>query len=406
MSNETIAPKSRIREKNEKKILKALRGNEEVKRMQESVKRVAVKAGLGEGVDMFNAEQFPVAEDGFSWKMLEAKLHEADASGAFPQVLRAGVQTIADKAYQTVPTTFEDWVTVVQSSKDVELYAPLHGIGFPQEVGRSEVYPEVGAAGLDISIRNKKYGTMFPVEMELYSDDQTGQFAQQASLLGEYMKLVQEVLVYGKLASVSGGVKYAQLAVPASETKPLDETAAYPYAPASAPMLGGGYNRPASFGALNQANVQIAKIGLMNINNKLGLKMNVDGNRLLCGPANMFNAQVLLNSSYYPSAAGTAGTVGAPFAINPIKGIADLTISRFIFSNTGAIDGNSTAWYLCDDSKPFFVLQMREAMVVEQEATNAGASFDRDIVRYKARARMNADFIDPRFIWQGNDGSV
>lgn len=239
--------------------------------------------------------------------------------------------------------------------------------------------------------------------------DQTGQFAKQSGLLGEYAKLAWEVIAYAKLAgSFTGGAKanYAGLIIPGTETKPATE-ANYPFAQQSAPFVGGGYNRPATYTVLNQAGIQAGFIGLMNQRNLLGLLMNVDPKRLVVSPINRFNAAILLNSSFYPSVpSGTAGSTGATFAINPIESIAALTISRFVFENTGVIDGQSNAWWLMDDSKPFFVMQVRESASVIQEAPNSGESFNRDIIRFRLVMRGNGDYIDPRFVWQGNDGSI
>lgn len=393
-----------LRERNLKVTKNLLMNSEENKKLRESFKKISAKH-LGCEIDPYvDTEKFPVTEDGFSWRKVATKLEEADASSSFPQVLRAGVQTIVNQSYQMVETTYEDWVKVISSTKNTELYAPLHGIGFPRQVGPQEVYPEVAAAGLNIKLPNYKFGTMFAVEDELLMDDQTGQFQQQAGLLGEYMKLLVEAYVYGKLASVANA-RYSVLSIPTSETKPSDEASAYPWIPASTGFQGGGYNRPASYAALDQTTLQNAKIGLMNQVNLLGLKMNVDGNRLLIGATNQFTAATLLNSSYYPTGA-TAGAVGGAFSINPIKGLADVSCSRFMFKNDGTCDGTSKAWYLVDDTKPWFICQMREPAYLEQEAPNAGASFERDVTRFKVRMRMNADFIDPRFAWQGNDGSV
>lgn len=394
----------RSKERNAEATRIALYENDTVMGLRKSVKK---KFGFdplsGNAEEM---KKFPIQERGFSWKKVHEKLQEADSATSFPQLLRAGVQLIANQAYQTVDITHDDWTTNVTSSKDTELYAPLHGINFPSEVGRQETYPEVGAAGLDISLKNRKYGTIFGFEYELGEDDQTGQFEQQAALLGEYMRQVVEVLCYAKLASVAN-MQYSNMRPQATETKPTDEVNGYPYATQALPFIGGGYNRPASFGALTQSNVQTAKTGLINQLNKLGLKMSINGNRLIVGPQNEFNASILLNSSFYPSTvSGTAGAAGGAFSINPIKGIADLTVSRFVFSSNGTVDGSSTAWYLLDQSKPFFVVQLREANSVIQESPDAGESFNRDVIRFKARMRGNADFIDPRFVWQGNDGSV
>jgi phage major head subunit gpT-like protein len=88
-----------------------------------------------------------------------------------------------------------------------------------------------------------------------------------------------------------------------------------------------------------------------------------------------------------------------------MKGLANLTISRFMFDHLGSA-ANSKAWYLIDDSKPWFVLQVRESATVSQEAMNAGTSFEQDVFRFKVSLQANADHIDPRFAWQGSDGSV
>jgi len=387
-----------LRENNAKKIEKVLKTSPEQVEMRESFKRRF-------GYEMDNAEKFPF-EDINLKKMKEAvgaKFSEADASTAFVQLLRAGVQTIVNNMYNTVPTSFESWTTVVQSKKKEELYAPLQGIGFPREIAAQGKYPETGTAGLDIKLTNRKYGSMYSVEMELNEDDQTGQIQTQAKLLGEYMKQVLEVLCMGKLASVNN-MEYAGFQVPKTETQPSDE-ATYPW---STTLVGGGANRPAAYGALTQANIQNAFIGLRKQKNIRGLKMAVDPRTLLISPTYEFDAAILANSSFYPSATGAlgGGSVGQMNAINPIQGKFNTVTSYFMFKNDGTVDGDSKAWYLMDSSKPWFVAQIREATTVIAENPQSGASFDQDIIRFKARMRGNADFIDSRFAWQGNNGSV
>lgn len=385
-----------LRERNERVINRVLTEGKEIKSFREGFKRRFQ-------IDPLDAEALPAMKENFSFKKLEEKisLKEADSASAFTQFLRAGVQSITNAMYQATATTYEDWVTVIQSNKDTELYAPNQGVGFPRQVGPNEFYPEVGVAALDIQLKNYKFGDIYALEYELAEDDQTGSFQRQAGLLGEYMKVLVEVWVMGKLASVSN-MQYIDLKIPTSETKPSNEST-YPWSTA---LVGGGANRPSTYTVLTQAGVQAGFIGLMNQKNLQGIKMLVQPNRLVIGPTQTFDASVLLNSAYYPSGAAAAGAVGGAFAINPIKGIADLTVSRFMFKNDGTVAGDSKAWYLADDSKPWFVVQMREAMTVVQEVLNSGASFNQDVVRFKARSRFNADFIDPRFAWQGNNGSV
>jgi phage major head subunit gpT-like protein len=370
------------------------------------------------GYDWADSTALPVSNPRFSWKKVANKLghatvdsclREADSATTFVAQLRAGIQNLVNNSYETVETTFESWTSTVNSERDTELYAPLHGISFMREVGKQELYSESYAAGLDIKIINRKYGEIYAVERELLEDDQTGQFAKQSGLLGEYAKLCWEVIAYAKLAGVfTGGAKaqYAGLVIPNTETKPDSETN-YPFvSQTQGGFQGGGYNRPDAFTILDQTGIQNGFIAMMNQRNLLGLIMNVNPKRLICGPKNRFTAAVLLNSSFYPSSPGSSGTTGATFAINPIESIASLTVSRFVFSNTGVIDGTSMAWYLMDDSKPCFVLQVRESASVLQENPASGESFNRDIIRFRLTLRGNGDWIDPRYCWQGNDGSV
>lgn len=391
------------REQNVKVQESALWTNREIKDLRESVKR---KYGFDFGIAEQAEKHLPVNSPSFSWNSVAQKLgtslREADNASGFAQVLRAGVQLQVNSMYATVPTTHEEWVHVVQSNKDTELYAPLQGISFLSEVGRQEIFPESKAMGLDIKLKNRKFGQVYPVERELLEDDQTGQFSKLPGLMAQYAKIALEVYCMGKLASVSGAA-YSTLSIPISETKPSTE-ATYPW---SQTLVGGGANRPASFTVITQAGVQAGFVGLRNQKNLLGLKMMVDPDRILVGPNSEFDAKVLLHSGYYPSVpSATVGAVGTNFAYNPVQGIANLTVSRFMFKNDGTVSGDSKAWYLMDSKVPWFILQLRNPAEVLQEAPNAGDSFNRDIIRYRLEVRMNADHIDPRFAWQGNDGSV
>jgi hypothetical protein len=405
---------SYFKERNKRVISQVLTGSKEAQELREGFKRRF-------GFEMTDGKNFPVLKEaaekrmdvnpGFSFQKLReslpGKLREADTSSAFVQLLRAGIQLVVNNMYEVSSATFEEWTTVVPSKKDTEPYAPLFGIGFPGEVAKGGLYTEVGAMGADQKLKNRKYGSMYAAEWELTEDDQTGQIMRSAQIMGEYMKLVVEVVVHGKLASVSGGSTYANLTVGVSETKPSYESN-WPF---GATLFGGGSNMPGSFALLSQPNIQAAFIALRQQKNPLGLKMEVDPDCILCGPKYEFDSAVLANSAYYPSVAGTtAGVTGGQFAINPLKGKFDTVISKYHFKNDGTVDdGTGTMWYAIDKKKTAngaFIVQMRESASVINEAVNSGESFNRDLIRFKARSRFNADFIEPRFMYRGNDGSV
>jgi hypothetical protein len=386
---------SSLKERNLKVIQKHLVENKEIKTLRETMMKRF-------GVDPITDEKlFPFKEGRVDMQALKVKLEEADSGSAFPQFLRAGLNQIVLGMYEATPTTWQEWVTAVATDKDTEIFAPNHGVAFPREVGRGEKYPEVGMAALDIELKMKKFGALHATEMEFSMDDKSGSLMQQQGLMGEYLAILKEVYIMGKLASVSG-MKFQDLIIPVSETKPSSESS-YPWSQA---FVGGGANKPASYGALNQANIQAGIIALMNQKNLQGIKMLVNPDKLIIGPQYKFDAAVLMNSAFYPSGAAAAGSVGGAFSVNELKGLLDIVVSRYMFKQDGTVNGDSKAWYLVDSKRPFFVCCERTPVAVEVEAPNTGAHFEQDLYRAKAHTRFNADFLDPRFAWQGNDGSV
>lgn len=391
-----------LRERNAKVIAKHALENAEVKAMRESVKRRY-------GIDpMTDVDKFPVMKEGFSWKrfrgQLEEQLREADSETAFTQFLVAGLLQNVIGMYTLANTSYQDWVTVTPTNLKETPVAPLHGLSFPREVGEQMPYPVSKTAALSLKFTARKYGTMYEVTKELLEDDQSGAFKQQTGMLGEYLALLTEVLVYGRLGSVTGS-QYAGFVPGNTETQPTNE-ANYPWTSSAAPFVGGGFNRPVAFGVFNDANLKTAIKTLGQQKNLLGIVLPVNPNRIIVSPFYQFDVATILNSAYYPAGAQAAGVTGGAFSINPLKGIADASISKFLGSSDGSFANSSTAWYVVDDSKPWFQVVTRTPVAVEQENPLSGQSFERDIYRFKANTRITADFVDPRFAWQGSDGSV
>lgn len=401
------ASQNTLRERNRQVLAKHSVNSPDVKVFRENMKR---KFGFDPVApdNEKDRDRFPVMKEGFTWKrfrnQLDEQLKEADSSTAFTQFLVAGLLQNVIGMYNLVKTSYQDWVTVTSTNLLDTPVAPLHGLSFPREVGEQSPYPVSATAALSLKFHARKYGTMYEVTKELLEDDQSGQFKQQTGMLGEYLQLLTEVLVYGRLASVTGA-SYSGFTPGISETKPSGESA-WPWTPSTAPLIGGGYNTGTSKVALNDANVKIAFNVLAQQKNLLGILMNVKPNRFLISPFYQWDIAILLNSAYYPAGAQAAGTTGGAFAINPLKGIADATIAPFMGDSTGNFAALSKAWYLIDDSKPWFQLVTRTPVSVEQENPQSGQSFDRDICRFKASTRCIADFVDSRFAYQGSDGSV
>jgi hypothetical protein len=394
-------------ERNMKETSKILKGCKEVKKIREAFKKSF-------GIEMDDEKNFPINDSSFSFgkafsKLTEAKANmtENEALSSWIGLTRAGIQQIVNTAYQANNnTSYEEFAHILASNKAVEQYYPIQGITFPNEVPHGGHYPEAAMDGVNTQLANKKFGEIFSFELELENYDQSGnQVINQAKLLGQYMKILWEVLCQGKLASVTAGCTYGGFKVPASETKPSSEST-WPF---STSLVGGGRNRPDTYGILSDTNIKAGFNYLAGQKNILGLLMAVNPTCMLTTPFYRWDSAVLANSSYYASnvIATTAGTtIGGPMSINPIQGIFKPVISPYMFDQTGVVNPVGKVWYLCDNSVPAFVLQVVEFASIIQENPAAGESFNRDVIRYKVRSQGNADFIEPRFFWRGDDGSV
>src|SRR3990172_5222628 len=111
-------PNKRLRERNAIARKRAMYKNDDMKFYRESFKKK-------HGVDPMDEKAFPVTDPDFSLNKVakklcyanaKAALREADSSSSFVQFLRAGIQNITMAAYESVPITYDDWVTTVASN--------------------------------------------------------------------------------------------------------------------------------------------------------------------------------------------------------------------------------------------------------------------------------------------------
>lgn len=325
-------------------------------------------------------------------RVVVPNLREANSETAFGQLLRYGVQNFMFDAYKSVTDfIYTDIVSVRPSKNRQEWYAPMYGVEVPQDVPLGGKFPDSRIQGLDVEVVNKKVGRLLTLERELVDDDQTGQIAQKASELGERMRYKEE--------SDTLGVDFFTLQTLGTG---LTGVANSSY---SATLFGEwnsqSYgNRPASFGDLAQAGLETADISLHQATDPMGNRILVRPSKLVISPSDKFNAAKLLNSALQPSVPGSSGQTastassgltGFTMTINPLQGLYDLKVSRFL---------PPLYWYLLDPRS--IVFQDRDPFELLMEARDAGSSFDHDEYRYRARRRYQVAVIDYRFIFCGN----
>lgn len=337
-----------------------------IERLRESIRK-----GAG-----FSPDEIAWDDPRFSFrKMIEAAgysiddLLEANVPSHMGQLFRYGVQHFMFDAYKSVPVIYPDIVTFRPSGNRQEWYAPLFAPELPEEVAPGGPFTDSRIEGLDVTLINKKVGRLLSIEREMFDDDQTGQIVQRAARMGEYVRYKEETDVMGAIEGASYTVAIG--------------------------------NRPAAFAALDQPGLEAADVALANMKDPLGNRMLVSPDYLLVSNADKFVAAKLLNSTLQPSVPGAAGQtastassggVGWTMTINPLQGLYQLAVSRFL--TTGK-------WFLMErrTSIPF---QERDPLEIVQENPLSGASFSNDTFKWRVRRRFAVTVLESRYIYRGN----
>lgn len=344
-------------------------------------------------IDAFNPEKIDFLSPTFSFKRLREAVHtyyaenkplrEATAETTFGQLLRAGIQQFAINSYEVVPVVYPDLVTEISSRRRQEWYAPLYRPNIPKMVDTGQKFQDSQVKGLDRELVNYKFGMIESFERELFDDDQTGQIRNRAALMGENFKILEEIWVVKRLVGASASEQGVD--VPAST---LDDGSVFTTAKG---------NRPSSYALLTQGALEASNTALRKIKDPLGNRFLVNPTVLLVSPDDEFNALKLLNSALQPSVpSSTTGDTGYTMTFNPLQGRYQLKVSVF---------APSRSWMI-GDFKKGFVFQRRDPLEIVQENPASGDSFAMDSYRFRARSRFTADWIESRFAYCGNDGSV
>lgn len=152
---------------------------------------------------------------------------------------------------------------------------------------------------------------------------------------------------------------------------------------ASHPISGGTFSNLLSTAAnLSQTSLEQMLIQVANAVDNNGKRIRLNPVKLVSGPSNKFQAEVLLNSALRT---GTANN-----DINPVKSMGTLsggsaTISRIT---------STTAWWIQTDAPEGLKLAMRRGLEKSMEG-----DFETDSMRYKATERYTPNWTDPRGVF-------
>jgi phage major head subunit gpT-like protein len=307
-----------------------------------------------------------------------ADLHEANAESTFGYLLKSAVHEFANNQYQNVPTIYQNFVAMVDSKRRSEVYGGLYRPNLPEQVDAGERFKDTSFKGFERELVNYKYGLIETFERELFDDDQTGQVRSRAANLGEGFKIFEEIYVLSRMMALAQTVE--GVTVPAST-----------YGGGSVFTVAIG-NRPATYTLLSAAALEAAHVAMRTMTDPMGRKFLVTPTQLIVSVKEEFLAWTLVNS---PAQANT-GTSTTAAMVNPLQGRYTVHSSPFI---------KEYAWAI-GEPKRGLVFQRRDPLEITQEQTQSGDSFRMEVYAFRARSRFECDWIEPRFLYMGNDGSV
>jgi len=345
--------------------------------------------------------------DELPWKALREQavksyrmLREGHPSTAFGQLLRAGVQMIANAWYKRYPTTWQDVALETTSDKRQEFHAPLFGSAYPRRVGDGNPFREQQVKGQDIEVINVKWGGIEAFDRELFDDDQTGQIRNRASQLGESMKNWQDAYFIRRfIGAAFGGYPDP---IPASTWAGVNANGTAIATPFSvnmyATLVG---NRPAAFVQFSEEAVMAAFNALRRAVDPLNVPIVIRTDTLLHSSFDELTIKRFLNSAYYPSVGPAQG--GGEQGL--MKGIFSVNVFQGAFKPVMNIHAPMGMWAL-GEGKKGFTFQRRDPLEIIQEMPGTGQNFEVDVYRFRSRERWEQAWIDPRFWYLGNDGTA
>ena len=151
----------------------------------------------------------------------------------------------------------------------------------------------------------------------------------------------------------------------------------------SHPIVSGTFSNQLTTAAnLSQTSLEQLLIQIRNAVDNNGKRIRLTPKKIVTGPSNIFQAEVLLKSALR---AGTADN-----DINPVKSMGLLAEGQ---ANLSRIT-SSTAWWIQTDAQDGLKLLMRRSLEKSMEG-----DFETDSMRYKATERYTVGWTDPRGLY-------
>lgn len=315
------------------------------------------------------------------WELRSLK--EASTRPEFYRFMTVGLKDLLFKGYKEAAITYPRLVALEDSNKDKEGYPSLGSAYLPERVLEGQPFPEKGLSPDDlVEVTNCKYGRIIAITQELIDDDQTKQIAKEPLQLGAAHAKHEDKTVYSIINGNATGY----------DSQAIFSLNHPGYTGGSAVAANDNLYTNVTLSA-NALAVVLGMIAGWTGHSSEDI-LDVTATDLLV-PKNLeYTANLLTQSEYLPlgqgaGALGPAGTVGQGKNVLKNAGLGVIASAR--------LDKTSTSdWYVKTDF-PGLVFQWREKLQLLEENEASGVRFERDVYRWKSRARWAAKCINWRF---------
>lgn len=315
------------------------------------------------------------------WELTSIK--EAATRPDFYNFLNVGLKELLFNAYRAAPNTYEQLVTFETSTKNKENYPSMGATKEPKQVLEGESYQELNQPDDDfVEMTNLKYGGIIAISEDLIEDDQTKAIMRMPADLGIAHKKFEDKTVWSILTA---------------NATCYDANALFS---ANHPGYVGGAAIANNDNAYSSVTLSAGSLGTA-----LGMIalwkghsaddfLDVTAKKLVVSKTMAYAAKVLAQSDFIlPYAANTPlGPANASQAAGNV--FRDLGLQVISSARQDAAD--AAEFYIFTDF-PGLVFQWRQKLQLLEENANSGVRFERDILRWKSRARWVAKAINWRF---------
>ena len=292
-------------------------------------------------------------------------------TGSIPRLLQEGLKNVFGMSYEEHPTEYNMIFDAVSSSKAYEVDQLVEGFGLaPQKTEGDDLAYDDTAQGINPKYINLTYAKGFIITKEAMDDEQYDVFSKKARALAFSMRQTKEVVAanilnrgFNSSYTMSGGDGQQLF-----DTDHRDGTYGTTYA-----------NKLATDADLSEASLEDMLILIGQATDSRGLKIGLQGTRLIV-PVNLqFTAQRILKSELQNDTADNAIN-----AIRSMNAIRDGMVVNHYLTDTDA-------WFVKTNCPQG--LQCMERQAVEYGEDNA---FNSGNMRFKASERYAFGWSDAR----------